>query len=102
MVVMLPKFTQTAITCRKKHESIFKAYKDDKLAIEVLENIHYKNKFYKVMDEWWHQVGQVMEHVLATTTSYEENQSNSILDEVESLTTTIPIPPSTSIGTGNF
>ena len=43
-----------------------------------------------------------MKHVLATITSYGENQSNSTPEEVESLTTTILIPPSTSKGKENF
>ena len=43
-----------------------------------------------------------MKHVSATTASHEKNQSNSTPDEVESLITTIPTPPSTSKGKGNF
>ena len=43
-----------------------------------------------------------MKYVSETTASHRENQSNSTPDEVESLTTTIPTPPSTSKGKGNF
>ena len=43
-----------------------------------------------------------MKNVLATTANHGENQSNPTLDEVESLTTTIPTPPLPSKGKGNF
>ena len=68
----------------------------------ISRNACHESKFFEDMDEWWHQVGQVMKHVSATTVSNEENQSNSTLDEVENLTTTIPTPPSTSNGKVNF
>ena len=54
------------------------------------------------MNEWWHQAGQIMKHVSATTASNGENQSNSTPDEMKSLITTIPTPPSTSKGKENF
>ena len=90
MVVMLPKFNRSATACRKKHENLFKAYKEDKMANGISGNARHESKFFDAMDEWWHQTGQVMKDVSATTTSHEENQSNSTPDEVESLTTTIP------------
>ena len=102
MVVMLPKFNRSATACRKKHENLFKAHKEDKMANGILGNARHESKFFDAMDEWWHQTGQVMKHVSATTASHEENQSNSTPDEVKSLTTTIPTPPSTSKGKGNF
>ena len=102
MVIMLPKFNRTANAYRKKHESIFKAHKDDKLAKGILENVCYESKFYKAINEWWHQARQVMKYILATTTNYEKNQSNSTLNEVESLTKTMPILPPTSKDKGNF
>ena len=102
MVVMLPKFNQSVTACRKKYENLFKAYNDDKMANGISRNAHHESKFFDAMDEWWHQIEQVMKHVSTTTASHGENQSNSILDEVESLTTTIPTPPSISKGKGNF
>ena len=102
MVVMLPKFNRSAIACRKKHENLFKAYKEDKMTNGISGNARHENKIFDAMDEWWHQTRQVMKHVSATTASHEENQTNSTPDEVESLTTTIPTSPSTSKGKGNF
>ena len=70
MVVMLPKFNQSTTTCRKKHENLFKAYKEDKMTNGISGNARHESKFFNIMDEWWHQTGQVMKHVLATTTSH--------------------------------
>ena len=98
MVVMLPKFNQSATACR----NLFKTYKENKMTNGISRNARHESKFFDAMDEWRHQTGQVMKHVSDTTASHEENQSNSIPNEVESLTTTIPTPPSTSKGKGNF
>ena len=95
IVVILRKFNQSATACRKKHENLFKAYKEDKMANGISGNARHESKFFDAMEEWWHQNRQVMKHVLATIASHEENQSNSTPDEVESLTTTIPTPLST-------
>ena len=102
MVVMLPKFNRSAIACRKKHENLFKVYKENKMANGISGNAHHESKFFDAMDEWWHQIRQIMKHVSATTVSHEENKSNSIRDEVESLITTIPTLPSILKDKGNF
>ena len=60
MVVMLPKFNQSATACRKKHENLFKAYNKDKMANGILGNAFHESKFFDAIDEWWHQTGQVM------------------------------------------
>ena len=44
----------------------------------------------------------MMKYVLATIASYDKNQRNLTLDKVESLTTIMPILPSTSKDKGNF
>ena len=38
MVVMFPKFNRSATACRKKHENLFKAYKEDKMANGISGN----------------------------------------------------------------
>ena len=92
IVVMLLKLNRSATACRKKYENLFKAYKEDKMANEISRNACHESKLFDAMDEWWHQTVQIMKHVSATITSH----------EVESLTTTILTPPSTSKGKGNF
>ena len=86
----------------KKYENLFKAYKEDKIINGISRNVHHESKSFDTMDKWWHQAKQAMKHVFATTTSYEENQSNLTPDEVESLITTIPTSLLTSEGKGNF
>lgn len=53
------------IQCNLQEEffAFFKQYKEDKLANEVSWNNIHECKFYKFMDHWWHQAGQVMKHV---------------------------------------
>ena len=75
MVVMLPKFNQTTTAYRKNCENLFKSYKEDKLANEILGNAHHESKFFEVIDEGWHQVGQVMKHVSATTQAMEKTKA---------------------------
>ena len=55
MVVMLPKFNRSSTAYKKKHENIFKAYKEDKMANEISRNVHHETKFFDAMDKWWHQ-----------------------------------------------
>ena len=52
MVVMFPKFNRSATDCRKKHKNLFKAYKEDKMANEILGNACHESKFFDAMDEW--------------------------------------------------
>ena len=96
------KFKRLATACRTKHESHSKTYKENKMANGISGNVHHESKFFEAIDEWWHQAGQVMKHVSASIASNGENQSNSTPDEVETLITTIPTPPSISKGKGNF
>jgi hypothetical protein len=75
---MLPKFNYTTQACRKKWNVIFKAYKDDKMAKGISGSARHESKYYEALDEWWHQAGHIMKHVLATTTSNGEFHINSI------------------------
>ncbi len=94
MVVMLPKFNRTAVACRKKFKTIFDAYKEDKLANGISGNNRQEGKFYDALDEWYHQAGQVMKHVSATTTDNVEIQTNSAQD-VESAQTSTTVTTTT-------
>lgn len=98
MVVMHPKFTRTSQACRKKFEKIFKAYKEDKMANQISGNDRHESKFYEAMDEWWHQAGQIMKHVLATTNASEEFQGST--PEVDSSPSSPPIVSTSSKSKG--
>ena len=45
MIVILSKFNQSATTCKKKHENLFKAYKEDKIANGISMNARHESKF---------------------------------------------------------
>jgi hypothetical protein len=95
MVIMLPKFNRTAVACRKKFKTIFDAYKEDKLANGISGNNRQEGKFYEALDEWYHQAGQVMKHVSATTTDNAQSQTNSVQEnEGAQISTTITTPTS--------
>lgn len=102
MVVMLPKFNRTAVACRKKFKSIFDEYKEDKMANGISGNNRQEGKFYEALDQWYHQAGQVMKHVSATTTDNVEFQSNSTPDVESTPTTTTTTSTPTSKGKHNF
>ena len=55
MVVMLLKFNRSVTACRKKHENLFKAYKEDKMTNGISGNARHESKFFDVMNESWHQ-----------------------------------------------
>lgn len=73
------------------------------MANGISGNDRHESKFYEAMDEWWHQAGQVMKHVSATTTDNTNCQNNSSPDVdnwPQSATTSTP--PSTSKNKQNF
>ena len=101
MVMMLPKFNRTAIACRKKFKAIFDAYKEDKMANGISGNNRHESKFYEALDEWYHQAGQVMKHVSATTTDNADFHTNSSPD-VDSTPSSTTMSTSTSKGKQKF
>ena len=67
MIVAIPRFLRTAEACRKKFETVFKQYKEDKLANSSLGNDQHKYKFNDSIDRCWNQASSVMKHVRVTT-----------------------------------
>ena len=51
MVVMLSIFNRSVTAYRKKHENLFKTYKEDKMTNGITRNACYENKFFDAMDE---------------------------------------------------
>jgi hypothetical protein len=52
MLVTLPGFSRTPITCNQKFNAIYKQYKDDKIANGISNNDHHECLFYDAMDSW--------------------------------------------------
>ncbi len=73
------------------------------MANNISGNDRHESKFYEAMDEWWHQAGQIMKHVSATTTDQTDVDSNISPDEDDlSKSNLMSTPPSTSKGKQNF
>ena len=69
----------------------------------ILGNDHHESKYYEAMDEWWHQAGQIMKHVSATTNDNSNNQSNSTPNgDIQQQSTINRTPSSSSKDKQNF
>jgi hypothetical protein len=67
MLVSILGFWKTPIACKHKFNPIYKQYKDDKIANEISSNDRDECPFYDALDSWWHQNGNVMKKVNAST-----------------------------------
>jgi hypothetical protein len=45
----IPKFLNTLIVCKKKFNTIYKQYKDDKITNKILNNDHHECLFYDAL-----------------------------------------------------
>ncbi len=79
MLASIPKFSKTLIDCKQKFNTIYKQYKDDEIVNGILGNDHYECPFYKALDCWQHQSGNVMKHVNPFT-----NETEKIVGSLES------------------
>ena len=66
MVSSIPKFKRSAMVCKYKFNTLYKQYREDKVANNILGNDCYDYEFYKSLDTWWHLNSNVMKHVLAS------------------------------------
>lgn len=61
MMASVEGFNRTPIACKRKFNSLYKQYKDDKMANNVSDGDHRNEcKFHECLDHWWHFNGQVM------------------------------------------
>ncbi len=84
LLAMHPKFNRTSMACKKKFTAIFKSYKEDKMANGISGNDRHESKFFEAMDVWWHQAGQVMKRVSATTDDTGEFQTSTTPNMINS------------------
>jgi len=88
---------------------LYKLYKEDKLVNGIFGSDRLACKFYNSFDQWWHQTGIVMKHVIASandsasvedsTTDIEKDQnSNGIPTPIPTVTST----PATKVDKKNF
>jgi hypothetical protein len=62
MVTTILGFITTTEAC-KKFNMLFKQYKIDKLANNILREENHECKFYESIEQWWHQTCTIMKHV---------------------------------------
>jgi len=72
MLATLLGFSRTPITCKQKFNSIYKQYKNDKIANGIFDNDCHECLFYATLNSWWHQSGNVMKHVSAFANEIDE------------------------------
>ena len=65
LIAVIPRLNRTAEACKKKSNSLYKLYKEDKLVNGISGSDRRTCKFYDSFDQWWHQTGTVMKHVTA-------------------------------------
>lgn len=63
MVASVQGFNRTPIACKRKFNSLYKQYKDDKIANNGSDNDRHECKFYACLDNWWNYNGSVVKHV---------------------------------------
>jgi hypothetical protein len=57
MLASIFQFLRTPIAWKQKFNTIYKQYKDDKVANKISSNDHHECPFYDALDSWWHQSG---------------------------------------------
>ena len=91
LIAVIPGLNRTSEGCKKKFNTLYKLYKEDKLANGISGSDRHACKFYDSFDQWWHQTGTVMKHV---TTS--ANDSVSLDDSTTENENDSPIPATTT------
>ena len=92
------RLNRTTEACKKKFNSLYKLYKEDKLANGILGSDCHACKFHDSFDQLWHQTRTVMKHVIASandsisveksTTDIEKDQNS---NDIPISTTTLAI-----------
>jgi hypothetical protein len=72
MLATLLGVSRTSITCKRKFNSIYKQYKNDKIANGISDNDRHECLFYAALNSWRHQSGNVMKHVSAFANEIDE------------------------------
>lgn len=69
MVASVQGFNRTPVACKRKFNSLYKQYKDDRIANNISNNDRHECKFYASLDNWWHFNGSAVKHVSINCTT---------------------------------
>jgi len=103
LIAIIFGLNQMAEACKKKFNSLYKVYKEEKLANGISGSNHQVCKFYDSFDQWWHQTGTVMKYVTTYASDYVGIEDSTMdIDNDPNLGDT-PIPtPATKVDKKNF
>ena len=59
ILCQLPGIKKSVVACKKKFNSLFKMYKEDKFSNGIFGESRHECKYFEEFDTWWHQVGSV-------------------------------------------
>ena len=71
LLAQIPLFKKSHGACKKKFNSLFKTYKDDRIANTISGESRHESKFYDEFDTWFSHTGSVKKHVIASATDTE-------------------------------
>ena len=66
ILCQLPSFKKSAVACKKKFNSLFKMYKEDKVLNGISGESRHECIYFEKFDAWRHQASSVMKHVSGT------------------------------------
>jgi hypothetical protein len=67
MLISIFGFSTTPITSKRKFNTIYEQYKDDKIVNKISSDDCHECPFYDALISWWHWSGNVMKHVSIST-----------------------------------
>ena len=66
ILCQLPNFKKSTVACKKKFNSLFKMYKEDKISNGISKESRHECKYFEELDTWWHQANFVIKHIFAS------------------------------------
>ena len=97
LLFQIPTLKKSPVAVKKKFNSLFKAYKEDKVANNVSGESRHECKYYDQFESWFSQTRSVQKHVSATANDVdlpvvEEVDLNDSLDNTKKKTSTTRPP----------
>ena len=96
LIAVIPGLNRTSEGCKKKFNTLYKLYKEDKLANGISGSDRHACKFYDSFDQWWHQTGTVMKHVTTSASDSVSVEDNTTDNDNDLHSKDTPIPAMTT------
>ena len=92
LIAVIPGLNRTSEGCKKKFNTLYKLYKEDKLANGISGSDRHACKFYDSFDQWWHQTGTVIKHVTASANNSVSVEDSTTDNETHLHSKDTPLP----------